>query len=184
MFIEIIIVSVISILILLIRKVKLDLSKIKLEIKGYQIFIIAAAIEFIAVFLFKKYPDFKIFEILSVSYVIYPAIIIVALINIKSNYMKLFFLGTLLNFIAIAFNGFKMPVYIPESAANSQATIVFLESGLDLIHSLMTDSTRFKILCDIITIPPPYPFVKTISLGDILLLLGIFVFWQETFSLS
>lgn len=181
MLIEIITVSIISIIILLIRKVKLDFSKIKLEIKGYQILIIMAAIEITAVFLFKKYPDLKILKILSVSYIIYPAIIIVTLINIKKHFMKLFFLGTLFNFFAIAFNGFKMPVYIAQTAANSQATIMLLESGQDLIHSLMSDSTRFKILCDIITIPPPYPFVKTISIGDILLLLGVFVFWQETF---
>ncbi|MDD2494395.1 MAG: DUF5317 domain-containing protein [Tissierellia bacterium] len=181
MLIEIIIVSIISIIILIIRKVKLNLSQIKIKVKGYQILIIMAVIEITAVFLFKAFPDSKIFKILSLSYIIYPAIMIVTLINFKNYFMKLFFLGTLLNFIAVAFNDFKMPVYILENIANSQATIILLESGQDLIHSLMTDSTRFKILCDIITLSPPYPFVKTISIGDILLLLGVFVFWQELF---
>lgn len=181
MLIEIIIISILSIIILLMRKVKLNLSQIKVEIKGYQILIIMAVIEITAVFLFKTYPDNNFFKIMSISYVIYPGIIIVTLINFRKHFMKFFFIGTALNFIAIAFNNFKMPVYIPNAYFNSQATKMILETGQDLIHSLMTDSTRFKILCDIITLPHPYPFVKTISIGDILLLLGVFIFWQEIF---
>jgi hypothetical protein len=97
--------------------------------------------------------------------------------NIRKDFMKPLFVGTLFNFIAIISNDFKMPVLI----LNSEKNRIFLQSGQDLIHSLLTDSTHFKILCDIITIPYPYPFVKTISIGDVLLLVGIFIFWQKAF---
>lgn len=179
MFIEIILLSTISLFVLFLRKGKFDISNICIEIKGCKILIIMAVIEIAAVFFFKIFKNNNLLMILSMSWLIYPAILIVTLLNIKKKYMKLFFIGTLLNFIAIAFNDFKMPVYIAQIATNSQATKIFLESGQDLIHSILTDSTRFKILCDIIAIPPPYPFAKTISIGDIFLLSGIFLFWQE-----
>ena len=179
MFIEIIILCIISLLISFLRKGKFDISNLDIEIKGYKLLIIMAVIEITAVFLFKIFKDKSFFKLLSMSWLIYPVLLYVTALNFKKNFMKLFFIGTLLNFIAIAFNDFKMPVLISETFANSQATILYLKSNQDLIHSLVNDSTHFKILCDIITIPPPYPFVKTISIGDIFLLSAIFLFWQE-----
>lgn len=184
MIIEMILLSVFSFLILYLRKGKLDFSKFHVEIKGYKILIIMAAIEITAVFLFKRFTSIDLLKLLSMSWLIYIPILIVSLLNINNHYMRLFFIGTLLNFIAISCNDFKMPVLIAETAANSQATIAFLSSGKDLIHSLIKDTTNLKILCDIITIPPPYPFVKTISIGDIFLLSGIFIFWQEAYSVK
>jgi hypothetical protein len=179
MIIEIIILSIISLLIIFFRDGKFDISNIDIDIKGYKFFIIMAVIQITAVLLFKIFNNNDAFKILSMNWLIYPVLLYVTLINFKKSYMKLFFIGTLLNFIAIAFNDFKMPVFISETYANSQNTILFLKSNQDLIHSIATDSTRFKILCDIISIPPPYPFAKTISIGDIFLLLGIFIFWQD-----
>ena len=181
MFIEIIILSIFSLLILFLRKGKFDISNIDIKIKGYKLLILMAVIEITAVFLFKIFKDSSILKILSMNWLIYPVLLFVTMLNIEKSYMKLFFIGTLLNFTAIFLNDFKMPVLISESYANSQTTIQFLKSNQDLIHSLLTSSTRFKILCDIITIPPPYPFVKTISIGDIFLLSAIFIFWQGNF---
>lgn len=181
MIIEIILLSTISLLILFFRKGKLNISNLNIDIKGYKLLIIMAVIEITAVFLFKIFKDSILLKILSMNWLIYTVLLYVISLNIKKKYMKLFFIGTLLNLIAIVFNDFKMPVYISETFANSQTTILYLESNKDLIHSILTDSTRFKILCDIITLPPPYPFVKTISIGDIFLLSGIFIFWQEAF---
>jgi len=181
MVVEIIIISVISLLILYFRNNKINLCNFDIEIKGHMIFIVVAAIEAAAQFLFKKNSSSEILQVLSFYWLIYPAILIVSLINIKKNYMKIFFIGTLLNFTAIAGNNFKMPVQILGTTIGAEKTAFLLKSGKDLIHSFLTGSTRFKILCDIITIPPPYPFVKTISIGDILLLIGVFLFWQETY---
>lgn len=181
MIIEIILLSIISLSLLFFIKGKFNITDFNIDIKGYKILIIMAVVEITAVFLFKKFSSNEILKILSMSWIIYPAILVVTLFNFKKHCMKLFFLGTMLNFVAIVFNDFKMPVYIAETAANSQATVAMLNSGKDLIHSMMTASTRFKFLCDIITIPPPYPFVKTISIGDILLLAGVFIFWQEAY---
>jgi len=183
MLYEIILISILSIftaiIILLLRKRYLDISKIKIEIRGYKVLILMAVIEITAQFLFKKYTDNNLLKILSFSWLIYIAIFYVSAINIKKSYMMLFFLGTLLNFIAIASNDFKMPVLVSDILTDVEAKKMYLLAGQDLIHSLLTEETKFKYLCDIITLPPPYPFPKTISAGDVLLLSGIFAFWLD-----
>ncbi|MGD9569426.1 MAG: DUF5317 domain-containing protein [Sedimentibacter sp.] len=176
---EILILTLISIIILLIRKKTLDLSLLKLEIKGYQILILAAAIEITAEFLFNNFSNNNYANVLSFHWLIYFAIFVVTSLNFKKPFMKLLFIGTLLNFIAIVSNDFKMPVLVSEVLANAEEKKIYLQTGQNLIHSLLTEDTKFKILCDIITLPPPYPFPKTISIGDVFLLLGIFTVWQE-----
>lgn len=182
MFTEIIIISLISIFILLIKKRKLDLSSINVQIKGYQILIIMAAIEIIAQLLFKRFHHSNLLRLLSLNWIMYLALLIVTLLNIEKLNMKLFFIGTLLNFIAIASNDFKMPVLVSEILTDVESKKLYLLTGQDLIHSLLTDETHFKILCDIITLHPPYPFPKTISIGDIFLFSGVFFFWKELFN--
>jgi len=176
---EIIITSVISIIVLLFRKKKINIRDINIDIKGYQILIIAAVMEITAEFLYKIFSESSLLKILSLNWMIYFAIFLVTLLNIKKPYMKLFLIGTILNFIAIASNDFKMPVLVSDILANTEAKKLYLQTGQDLIHSLLREDTKFKFLCDIITLPPPYPFPKTISIGDILLFFGVFSFWQN-----
>ncbi|HHZ03347.1 MAG TPA: DUF5317 domain-containing protein [Tissierellia bacterium] len=172
---------IISLIVLFVQKKTLDFSKYHVKIRGYKVLILMAVIEITAEFMFKKYTDSTFSSILSLNWIIYIGLLYVSLINIKKSYMMLFFLGTVMNFIAIAANGFKMPVYIPDTLLNSEAQKLFLLSGKDLIHSLLTEDTKFKFLCDIFTLQSPYPFPKTISIGDIFLLSGIYAFWQELF---
>jgi hypothetical protein len=142
---------------------------------------LAAVIKITAEFLFKKYTDITLLRILSLNWVIYFGLIYVSLLNIKNPFMMLIFLGTLFNFAAIAANGFKMPVYVSEQLFDVEAKKMFLLSGKDLVHTLLTEETKLKFLCDIITLHPPYPFPKAISLGDVFLLAGVFAFWQDLF---
>ncbi len=143
--------------------------------------ILAAIIKIAAEFLFKKYTNVTLLRILSLNWVIYLALLYVSLLNIKKSYMMLIFFGTLFNFLAISANDFKMPVYVSELLSDVEAKRLYLLSGKDLVHSLLTEETRLKFLCDIFTLHPPYPYPKTISVGDVFLLSGIFAFWQDLF---
>jgi hypothetical protein len=78
----------------------------------------------------------------------------------------------MLNFIVILFNGMQMPVRIPPEYARAWENYIYLISGKDLIHTVMTTETRFSFLGDILMLKKPYPFNKTISIGDVFLLLG------------
>ncbi|MDI9495141.1 MAG: DUF5317 domain-containing protein [Bacillota bacterium] len=185
MLFEIILFSILSILmaiiVLLCKKRSLDLKSYNLNIRGYKVLILAAVIKITAEFLFKKFTGLTLLRILSLNWVIYFSLIYVSLLNIRNPFMMLFFSGALLNFAAIAANGFKMPVYVPDLLTDVEAKKMFLLSGKDLVHTLLTEETKLKFLCDIITLHPPYPFPKSISVGDVFLLAGVFAFWQDLF---
>lgn len=170
-----------AIIILLIQNKKFDFNRYHIRIRGYKVLILAAVIKIAAEFLFKKYTSISLLRILSLNWIIYLGLLYVSFLNIKKSYMMLIFMGTLFNFLAIAANDFKMPVYVSELLTDVEAKKTFLLSGNDLIHSLLTEETKFKILCDIFTLLPPYPFPKTISVGDVFLLSGIYAFWQDMF---
>jgi len=89
--------------------------------------------------------------------------------------MKLMCLGVLLNFIAILSNAGYMPVD-PKLGIEYgfETSLMALKNNQVFAHKLMTQSTHLNVLGDWITIPPPWPFPKTISAGDILIDLGAF----------
>lgn len=90
--------------------------------------------------------------------------------NLGKPGLKLFGLGSLLNFIVIAANGGTMPV---SPRAMEIAGVSGTPTG---IHSLMTSQTRLWFLADVI--PVWTPLVTIISVGDILIVMGIFLFIQ------
>ena len=82
-------------------------------------------------------------------------------------------LGTFLNFVVITLNGGVMPVkttYIPEES------IVYLVESIT--HAIMTAETVLPFLGDIIYVS--WPMQQMISVGDIVMNLGIFIFIQKT----
>lgn len=104
----------------------------------------------------------------SMHVISYVVLFVPLIMNYKMLSMKLFGIGTLLNFIAIAFNQGQMPVFLPEG----------VNASFDLGHVLGNAQTRAYWLTDIIPLLKPYPLPKIISVGDIFLLVGAFLFVQ------
>lgn len=80
--------------------------------------------------------------------------------------------GTFLNFIVIVANKGAMPVkttYMPE-----ESIVSLLES---VTHTIMTLQTKLPLLADIIYIK--WPVQQMISVGDIVMNIGMFIFIQE-----
>ena len=95
--------------------------------------------------------------------------------NRKIVGMKWICLGSLLNFIVIVSNFGYMPVDPSMGTKYGfESSMLALKNGQVFAHRLMTDSSHFKILGDWIMIPPPWPFPKTISIGDIIIDFGAF----------
>lgn len=91
------------------------------------------------------------------------------LLNLKVAGMALAAAGLVLNVVVIAANG-AMPVHAP-SAEAAGVPISSEEGGVK--HEVMTDSTRIAWLGDAIAVPL---FKTVISLGDVLLALGLALF--------
>lgn len=108
----------------------------------------------------------------------YLLILIGIILNIKKRFMKFILIGMALNFIVIFANHGKMPV----SFKGYKGYDYYIEElpAFDIKHSLASEETKFLYLADIISVPMPYKIIRIISIGDIFLSIGIYLFFQES----
>ncbi len=109
------------------------------------------------------YNGFYIFHMIT-----YLLILIPLLLNMEWIGFKLMAVGTIMNFIPIFTNGGKMPVKVPNG----------YQPIFDAGHTLLVDSTNYKMFSDLFFIGPPYPLPKVLSIGDLFLVIGVFWFIQ------
>ncbi len=91
----------------------------------------------------------------------------------------LIWIGVFLNFIVMAVNGGRMPVSLEASAVLGPYYVDLLqEGGAVSKHYMMDASTHLAFLGDIIPLSNPYPRTQVISIGDVVMNVGIFLFIQ------
>ena len=88
--------------------------------------------------------------------------------------MALIAIGLALNVIAITTNGGHMPVSL-ESARYAGTIGNYTSEGAFVANNSIAtqDNVRFWLLTDIIAIPKQVPFANVISIGDVLLTIGV-----------
>ena len=155
-----------------------NLEKIKLE-KAYLV-LIAFSIEYISGY-FLNSTNMVVSNFFSTyTYFIQLLVYILLAIFFKYNYkylgMQFIIFGSVLNFIVIQLNNGYMPVDIGMSLRlGYYDSVSALMSGNIFAHKVLEiGEGSMLILADIINIPPPYLFPKTISIGDIFIGLGAF----------
>ena len=172
----------IIILALIVGKIKGgSISKLEnLHIRGWYLLVISFSLEILSLFFITKTNN-HLANIIGSSFfyihiLIYLLLIIGIFMNFKEMGFKIIFFGSILNFFAIAFNKGRMPVSINAlNDAKLYDQLDLLYSHRIITHTLITENTKMNFLGDIIPITRPYPFPKIISIGDILISLGIFV---------
>jgi hypothetical protein len=108
---------------------------------------------------------------------VYAAGIIFLWINRGQVGFKILMSGVFMNFVVMLANGGKMPVSREMVAISDPAALPMLEQGISgTKHIMMTESSRFPLLGDVIPITSPYPLPQVISVGDIVMNVGIFLF--------
>lgn len=145
-----------------------SLKNVNLEIRGWYLIIISAIIQTIAIRLDLHRPGMINSYYFFIHMISYILLIIGIVMNIRLKAFRLLLIGTLLNLTVIIFNSGKMPCYVPWGKI----------TRYDILHVEMNETTMFKFLGDIIPIPRPYPFPKIISIGDIFIIFGAFIFVQ------
>lgn len=180
MFIESI---VIGFVVAIFRKGKIKNIE-KININGWYLFLIAGLIQGSISWLKGKTqllgPSFFENYFYFVHLFTYLLILIGILLNIEKRFMKFIFIGMALNFIVIFANNGKMPVSFKWVKGYEHYTEELPGTTFDIKHSLVSEDTRFIYLADIISIPMPYQMVRIISIGDIFLSIGIYLFFQES----
>ena len=109
---------------------------------------------------------------------IYVLSMILLVIWVAANWripgVALIAIGLALNVIAITVNGGHMPVS-PESARYAGTIGNYASEGAFVANNSIAtqDNVRFWLLTDIIAIPKQVPFANVISIGDVLLTIGV-----------
>ena len=100
--------------------------------------------------------------------------------NRHVRWMPLIGTGVVLNFVVILANGMRMPVSADMLTAVGMAQqVAAIESGRVLTYKLIDTTTRLWPLGDVIPIGPPYPIHRVISVGDIVMAIGVFLLIQH-----
>lgn len=111
-----------------------------------------------------------------ITIVVYFLLISILGLNRHLKFLSIVQAGFILNLLPMLFNGLRMPVSRAALESTGQNfTIAVLENDLMYNHVLADSNTRFYIFSDII--PINIGFIKNvISIGDILIGVGIFMF--------
>ncbi|MCR4402071.1 MAG: DUF5317 domain-containing protein [Firmicutes bacterium] len=100
--------------------------------------------------------------------------------NRRIRWMPLIGIGVALNFLVILCNGMRMPVSADMLDAVGMARqVASIEAGNVLTYRLIDSGTRLWQLGDVIPIGWPYPIHRVISVGDVLMAVGVFLLIQH-----
>ena len=99
----------------------------------------------------------------------YLLLLVFLWLNRRLPGVTLLAIGFLLNFLAIAANGGTMPSII---TGLDPELVRQMKAGEWLTYTLLTESSKLPWLADVMV--QPWPAVKTFSVGDILISLGVF----------
>ncbi|MBT2726773.1 DUF5317 domain-containing protein [Bacillus sp. ISL-75] len=111
--------------------------------------------------------------------VVYVLGLLFLFINRKNAGFNLILLGVFLNFLVMVLNGGRMPVSLDAASILPAGYLDVFKEQLYAKHTALTESTKLGILGDIIPITDPYPRTQIISIGDIIMNIGAFLFIQS-----
>ncbi|WDV46751.1 DUF5317 family protein [Clostridiaceae bacterium M8S5] len=152
------------------------------SIRGLFLFIFAAILKISAVIAYNndmyglaKYIKEYFFYVQGLVYIL---IIIGLILNIKLKSFVIITVGFIMNMLVVAVNKGKMPV--------SKEAVDYIKSSSnctncinDLYQIIALESTKIPYIGKIVPIPYPSEFAKIISVGDIIIAIGVFVFIQS-----
>lgn len=152
----------------------------QIHIRGGLIFPILLLVQFTLYFFHER---FEVIEKYNgyMFMLIYIVGLYVLWLNRKEKGFWWIFVGVGLNFIVMLVNGGKMPVSIEAAAAVLDPIYVqILQEGTAVSkHIALNESTLLPFLGDIIPLTSPYPRTQVISVGDIIMNVGIFIYLQH-----
>lgn len=105
-------------------------------------------------------------------------IFVVILWNLDKKGFWILALGAGLNLFVVLMNHFKMPIYMEGlRIAGLENLAASIDSGEILNYVAMEDLNSWsRFLGKLIVIPKPYPLAKVISIGDLIMSLGIVLY--------
>lgn len=110
----------------------------------------------------------------------YVFLVIYLLLNITNRQLVIVFVGVILNGLAFIFNNGKMPVSVEGLKLAGLNNVVDLVAANKLaLYAPLTDGTKYGFLSKLIIIQKPFPYNAVLSIGDVVIALGLFIFIQS-----
>jgi hypothetical protein len=154
----------------------------QIRIRGGWIFPVLLLLQFA---LYHWHDNFPVIEKMGqyngyIYLAVYAAGLYVLWLNRKEKGFWWIFAGVALNFLVMLLNAGKMPVSVEAASMVDPAQLQLLTAGkLVTKHIVLDHSTRLPFLGDIIPITSPYPISQVISVGDVIINFGIFMYLQQ-----
>lgn len=151
-----------------------------LEFKSIWLFLVAMGIQ-LALVVFGATGNVLVLEYIQELYIISYVLLLIGLfINIKYRSVILVVLGSVMNLFCFMMNSRKMPVSIGGlKLAGYDNLVNLVKSGNIALYTPLTEKTKYAQLSQLITIQKPFPFPQILSIGDIVIYIGIFIFVQS-----
>lgn len=152
-----------------------------LDFKRIWIFILAIAIQTGIVLFGISGNELVLQYINELNILSYILLAIGFVINYKHRMFLILLLGMLTNVFVMFFNNWKMPISIDGLNLTGYTELAeIIQSGNLAFYTVLDSTTKFGYLGKIITVPPPYFFPTILSIGDIFISLGLFLFILDT----
>lgn len=113
-------------------------------------------------------------------------IAIIALMNFEKMGMKILLLGLVLNLLIMGMSDFKMPIDAVKMSDLGYASFIESMNNGDVVNYVALDDAHGLgvFLGKVIALPKAYPLAKMISIGDVIISLGIAFIIQYEMLLS
>ena len=168
---------ILSIIVGFIRKGSL-MGFADLRLRGALIFPVLLLVQ-IFVFIFQS--KWMVIELASVYIIMLVYVIGLYFLWLNRNLQGflLIFVGVLLNFIVMAINGGRMPVSLEAAQILDPMYVEALKHGVYAKHTALVETTKLGFLGDVIPFSIPFRSNQVISIGDIFMNIGVFLFIQQ-----
>lgn len=168
-----------SVIIGKLRKGRID-NIFEMKIKGWYFLLIALLVNCGALFVYNSnMGGFGVYVeqyLLYIQAVTYGLCILTLIMNLKYWPMIIVLLGTLGNAAATLMNLGKQP--IAQEMVKYVSGYHLFDKAKMLMNVVTTGTTKLHFLGDIVGIPYPYGMSKVVSIGDVVIFAGIFMFIQ------
>lgn len=145
---------------------------IDMNIRGWYLILISLILSLLPVFLGNLESVSNIQNYLLLFSMI--IVLVVVLLNLDKKGVWLILIGGLFNIAILLFNGFKMPVNLATlEGAGLTSLFEGITDGSIVSYAASSAEGFMKIFTKFIVVPKPYPFPKIMTLGDIIMSLGI-----------
>ena len=133
-----------------------------------------------------KILDIPFEQLALIPYISMCLIALVALFNFERNGMKIILVGLALNLLIMGLNGYRMPVDAVAMEAMGHVSFVESLTNGSIVNYMTLDGAHAlsPFLGKIITLPKAYPLTEILSIGDIIVSIGIVVLIQYEMLLS